>query len=148
VYFEKENLDSTSIQSEFILSTIAAIAQEESRSISENLRLAYKTQERKGATADPRHLRLSCQPSDQERPADRDHRPDEAETVRYIYAEYLRGQKLRTIADNLMTQGKTKHQRRALWHGRDGQSNSGQREVRRRCAHPENLHGRLPYAQE
>ncbi len=42
VFFEKENLDSLSVQSEFVLSTIAAVAQEESRSISENIRVAYK----------------------------------------------------------------------------------------------------------
>jgi DNA invertase Pin-like site-specific DNA recombinase len=42
VIFEKEGIDTLSVQSEFLLSTIAAIAQEESRSISENMTWAFK----------------------------------------------------------------------------------------------------------
>ena len=42
VVFEKEGIDTLSLQSEFILSTIAAIAQDESRNISENMRWAFK----------------------------------------------------------------------------------------------------------
>jgi DNA invertase Pin-like site-specific DNA recombinase len=42
IYFEKENIDTLSQTSEFVLSTIAAIAQEESRSISENTSWAIK----------------------------------------------------------------------------------------------------------
>ena len=39
IFFEKENLDSAEMQNEFILSVLGAYAQEESRSISSNIRL-------------------------------------------------------------------------------------------------------------
>lgn len=39
IFFEKENLDSAELQNEFILSVLGAYAQEESRSISSNIRL-------------------------------------------------------------------------------------------------------------
>jgi len=42
VLFEREGIDTLSVQSEFILSTIAAIAQEESRSISENMIWSFR----------------------------------------------------------------------------------------------------------
>ncbi|MBR2088194.1 MAG: recombinase family protein [Oscillospiraceae bacterium] len=38
MFFEKEGLDTADLKSEFILTTLAALAQEESRSISENIR--------------------------------------------------------------------------------------------------------------
>ena len=41
VIFEKENLDTASMQSEFILTLLAAVAQEESRSISDNMTWSY-----------------------------------------------------------------------------------------------------------
>jgi len=48
VIFEKEGIDTLSVQSEFLLSTIAAIAQEESRSISENMTWSFKKRFQRG----------------------------------------------------------------------------------------------------
>lgn len=48
VIFEKEGIDTISVQSEFLLSTIAAIAQDESRSISENMTWAFKKRFQQG----------------------------------------------------------------------------------------------------
>ena len=42
ILFEKENLDTADPTSDFILTTLAAIAQEESRSISRNINLGNK----------------------------------------------------------------------------------------------------------
>lgn len=42
VFFEKENLDTANSASEFILTTLGAVAQEESRSISENIKVGNK----------------------------------------------------------------------------------------------------------
>ena len=117
VYFEKENLDSMSIQSEFILSTIAAIAQEESRTISENLRLAYKQRSEKGLVSMFRIFgyRVSRPTKHGKQTVTVD--KSEAETVRYIYAEYLKGRKLNAIADDLITQGKPNVNGEAVWTG-------------------------------
>ena len=48
VIFEKEGIDTISIHSEFVLSTIAAIAQEESRSLSENITWSNKNRFQQG----------------------------------------------------------------------------------------------------
>ena len=48
ILFEKENLDTADPTSDFILTTLAAIAQEESRSISGNIRLGQKMRFPKG----------------------------------------------------------------------------------------------------
>ncbi len=117
VYFEKENLDSMSIQSEFILSTIAAIAQEESRTISENLRLAYKQRSEKGLVSMFRifgyRVNRPTKHGKQTVTVDK----AEAETVRYIYAEYLKGRKLNAIADDLIIQGKPNVNGMPVWTG-------------------------------
>ena len=47
-YFEKESLDTGDMKSEFILTTLAALAQEESRTISENLRWSFDGRAPKG----------------------------------------------------------------------------------------------------
>lgn len=48
IYFEKENLDTADPTSEFILTTLAAIAQEESRSISGNINVGNKMRYTRG----------------------------------------------------------------------------------------------------
>lgn len=55
VIFEKEAIDTESMQSEFILTMMAAVAQEESRSISENIKWAYTKRMERG---EPRFHRL------------------------------------------------------------------------------------------
>lgn len=47
-YFEKEGLDTGDMQSEFILTTLAALAQEESRTISENMRWSMEKRSPRG----------------------------------------------------------------------------------------------------
>ncbi len=48
ILFEKENLDTADPTSEFILTTLGAIAQEESRSISGNINLGNKMRFKRG----------------------------------------------------------------------------------------------------
>ncbi len=48
IYFEKENLDTADSASDFILTALGAIAQEESRSISENIRWGFQKRYPKG----------------------------------------------------------------------------------------------------
>jgi len=55
VIFEKEDIDTESMQSEFILTMMAAVAQEESRSISENVKWANTKRYERG---EPRFHRL------------------------------------------------------------------------------------------
>ena len=48
IFFEKENLDSAEMQNDFILSVLGAFAQEESRSISSNIKLGLKMRMQQG----------------------------------------------------------------------------------------------------
>lgn len=48
IFFEKENMDSADMQSEFLLSVLGAFAQEESRSISSNTKLGLEMRNRQG----------------------------------------------------------------------------------------------------
>ena len=48
IFFEKEGLDTSDMKSEFILTTLAALAQEESRTISENIRWGHSKRAPKG----------------------------------------------------------------------------------------------------
>ena len=96
VYFEKEGIDTTCFASEFLLTIFAAFAQEESHSISENvkrgLRNRYKMGEvpwytvygyRKGWVIEEK----------------------EAEVVRRVFGEYVRGETMDSIIEGLNKDG-------------------------------------------
>lgn len=117
VFFEKENLDSLSVQSEFVLSTIAAIAQEESRSISENICVAYKHRSAAGQLPMVRILGYQVSRAGKHGPQTVTVDPDEAETVRFIYRSYIDGARLTDIADDLIDQGRRNIRGEIAWSG-------------------------------
>ncbi len=114
VYFEKENLDTLQESSEFVLTIMASLAEEESRSISNNIRWSVKkrfengevimatahflgyTKEKKGGA-----LKIV---------------PEEAITVRRIYGEFLDGYSLQEIANGLMRDGIPSPSGKEKWH--------------------------------
>lgn len=114
VYFEKENLDTLQESSEFVLTIMASLAEEESRSISNNIRWSVKkrfengevimttahflgyTKEKKGGA-----LKIV---------------PEEAITVRRIYGEFLDGYSLQEIANGLMRDGIPSPSGKERWH--------------------------------
>mgnify|MGYP002407367497 CR=1 FL=1 len=102
IIFETQGLDTRKMSNEFLLTIFASIAQNESENISANVKwgrqkafkngrvhFAYKSflGYRKGADGKPEII------------------PEEAETIRRIYAEFLSGSSLRDIANGLMTDG-------------------------------------------
>lgn len=102
VYFEKENIYTLDAKGEVMITIMSSLAQEESRSISENVTwgkrksmadgkfsLAYKRflGYRKGSDGLPEIVEK------------------EAETVRKIYSMFLDGKTIRTIADQLTSEG-------------------------------------------
>ena len=86
VRFEKENIDSLSEDGELMLTLLASFAQEESRSISDNVKWGTVTRFKQGIPNGQMrvfgyewvdgHLMII---------------PEEAETVRYMYREYMNG---------------------------------------------------------
>ena len=102
VYFEKENIFTLDSKGELLITIMSSLAQEESRSISENVTwgmrkrfadgkvtMSYKhfLGYRKGANGLPEIV------------------PEEAETVRFIYRRYLEGCAPSHIASDLTAQG-------------------------------------------
>ena len=99
VRFEKENINSLSEDGELMLSLLASFAQEESRSISENVKWGVRKRFRSGeiGTANKHILGYRYDEEAQRYTVI----PEEAETVRWIFAMYLEGRSLREIAKEL-----------------------------------------------
>lgn len=113
VVFEKENIDTAKMSGELLLSMQANKAQKESLSISGNMRrgigMRMKTGEFLPSSA-PYGYRLNTKARTLEIV------PEEAETVKRIYAEYLSGIGIDTISDGLNRDGIGKENTGARWH--------------------------------
>jgi site-specific DNA recombinase len=102
VYFEKENLWTFDSKSEMVFSLLAAIAQEESRSISENVKLGKRWAMKEGKVMIPCKAFLGYKLVNGKIEIDE----EEAKVVRRIYEMYLRdGMTSKSIADTLKAEG-------------------------------------------
>ena len=111
VYFEKENISTLDSKGELILTIMSSIAQEESRSISENVTWGIRKSMEKGKVSLPYKRFLGYKKGKNGLPQIVE---DEANTVRQIYALFLEGKTFRSISQLLTDQevltpsGKTK----------------------------------------
>ena len=103
IFFEKENINTLDAKGEVMITIMASIAQQESQSISQNVRLGlqFKMQNGKGGLNTTQFLGYT---------KDREKDcivivPEEAETVRRIYREYLEGKSPNLIARRLTDDG-------------------------------------------
>lgn len=96
VYFEEQNLHSTSGDGELMLTIMASFAQEESRSVSENCKWRVREDFKKGMVSSITMLGYR-------RTADGglEIEPQEAEIVRMIFSNFLSGMGRQAIADKL-----------------------------------------------
>ena len=103
VFFEKENMHSTSGDGELLLSILASYAQEESRSVSENCKWRIRKKFENGIPMSTLLLGYKIQHGDFEII------PEEAEIVRMIFNDYLSGMGCNAIQRKLTALGiKTK----------------------------------------
>lgn len=96
VYFEEQDIDTATVNSELLTSVFAAIAQKESESISQNMRWSYQHRMQRGTfntCRAPFGYRLQN--------GSLEIAEDEAEVVKYIFDEYLSGKETREIAKRL-----------------------------------------------
>lgn len=100
VIFEKENIDTDTMQSEFILTMLAAVAQEESRSISENLNWSYRRRFERG---EPVFTRLFGYRKDESNKWVIIE--EEAKVVREAFSEFVKGTSTTKIANNFILKG-------------------------------------------
>jgi DNA invertase Pin-like site-specific DNA recombinase len=98
VYFEKENLYTFDPKTEMLLSIMASIAQEESRSISENVTWGQRKRMADGKVSFPYKRFLGYEKGEDGTPKIVE---NEAKTVRKIYALFLEGRTFREIAELL-----------------------------------------------
>lgn len=101
VRFEKENINSLSGDGELMLTILASFAQEESRSISENVKWGIRKRFRE-STSEPRNKVVFGYRFDGTRYIIKE---DEAQTVRRIFRSYIAGASLRSISAELKERG-------------------------------------------
>lgn len=109
VFFEKENLHSTSGDGELMLSILASFAQEESKSVSDNMKWRIQTNFKEGMPWNATLLGYRY-----------DNGvlmvvPTEAEVVRFIFESYLDGAGTQKIANELNAKGKITR-KGCTWH--------------------------------
>jgi site-specific DNA recombinase len=102
VFFEKENINSMDSKGEIMLTIMASLAQQESQSLSQNVKLGFQFRYQQGEVQ-VNHNRFLGYTKDENR------RlvivPEEAEVVKRIYREYLEGASLLQIARGLEADG-------------------------------------------
>lgn len=101
VRFEKENINSLSGDGELMLTILASFAQEESRSISENVKWGIRKRFKAG-TAGVRNKRIFGYRYANEKYVVV---PEEADIIRTIFRDYIGGVSLRRIAERLHKSG-------------------------------------------
>lgn len=112
VIFEKENINTLTMTSEFMIALYGSFAQAESESISKNVSWGKEKAYREGKVAfQYKHL-LGYKKGDDGKP---EIVPDEAETVRMIFKMYLDGYTLLNIAQSLMEQNRLTALGKNIW---------------------------------
>ena len=113
VYFEKENIDSMDSKGEIMLTIMASLAQQESQSLSQNVKLGlqYRYQQGEIQINCARFLGYTKNESKKLIIV-----PEEAEVVKRIYREYLEGASMLKIARGLEADGILNGAGRERWH--------------------------------
>lgn len=102
VFFEKENINTMDSKGEVLLTIMASLAQQESQSLSQNVKLGYQFRYQNGVMT-VNHNRFMGYTKDKDGNLVIEER--EAEIVRRIYREYLEGKSLIQIARGLEADG-------------------------------------------
>lgn len=102
VYFEKENIWTLDSKGELLITIMSSLAQEESRSISENVTWGHRRRFAEGKVMVPYASLLGYKKGDNGHLAIDE---DQAKIVRRIYREYLAGHSPKTIAAHLTKDG-------------------------------------------
>ena len=98
VYFEKESINTMDAKGEVLLTIMASLAQQESQSLSQNVKLGCQYRYQQGKVQ-VNHTRFLGYTKDAD--GNLIIEPSEAETVKRIYREYLEGASLLDIAKSL-----------------------------------------------
>ena len=111
VQFEKENIDTGTPTTELMVSVSGSLAQQESMSISQNIRMGYRRRMERGefiASSPPYGYRNAGG-------GRLEIVPEEAEVIRWVFESYLNGQGIVTIAEEMNRRGVPKKHGEAAW---------------------------------
>ena len=113
VYFEKEAINTLDAKGEVLITIMASLAQQESQSMSQNIKLGLQYRYQQGKVQ-VNHNRFLGYTKD-----DNGHLiidPEQAEIVKRIYREYLEGSSMDKIAYGLMADGILTGAGKTKWH--------------------------------
>lgn len=113
ILFEREHLDTREMENEFLLTILSSLAEEESHSISENTKWSIQQRFRSGTyrySKAPYGYRLQEGNFVIE--------PEEAEVVRWMYAQVLKGKGTSWIAAELNRRGVLRAEKKIIWYAR------------------------------
>lgn len=102
VYFEKESINTMDAKGEVLLTIMASLAQQESQSMSQNIKLGLQYRYQQGHVQ-VNHIHFLGYTKDADGKLIID--PEQAETVKRIYREYMEGYSMDKIAAGLMADG-------------------------------------------
>jgi len=102
VYFEKENINTLDAKGEIMLTIMASLAQQESQSLSQNVKLGYQYRYQQGEVMVNCSRFLGYTKDENKRLVIV---PEEAEIVKRIYREYLEGSSMDKIKKGLEADG-------------------------------------------
>ncbi len=112
VFFEKENINTMDSKGEVLLTIMASLAQQESQSLSQNVKLGIQYRYQQGEVQ-VNHKRFLGYTKDENKQLVID--PEGAEVVKRIYREYLEGASLLQIARGLEADGILTAAGKAKW---------------------------------
>lgn len=112
VFFEKENINTMDSKGEVLLTIMASLAQQESQSLSQNVKLGLQFRYQQGLVQ-VNHNRFLGYTKDEEGMLVIE--PEEAEIVKQIYREYLEGASLLQIGKGLEADGILTAAGKAQW---------------------------------
>jgi site-specific DNA recombinase len=113
VYFEKENINSMDSKGEVLLTIMASLAQQESQSLSQNVKLGLQYRYQQGEIQVNCKWFLGYTKDENKRLVIV---PEEAEIIKRIYREYLDGASMLKIARGLEADGILNGAGREKWH--------------------------------
>jgi len=113
VFFEKENLNTMDATSEVLLTIMASLAQQESQSLSQNVKLGLQYRYQQGKVQVNHNWFLGYTKNEN---GSLVIDPEQAEVVRRIYREYLEGASMTQIARGLETDGILTGAGRTRWY--------------------------------
>ena len=118
VYFESENIDTMTSGGEVLLTILAAMAEQESRTISNNIKWSYQKKFENGEVILNTGLMLGYEKLGKGADGKPQYgiKEDEAEIIRFIYREYVKGMPIPEICRALENRGVVTKRGRTKWY--------------------------------